>query len=66
MDIVGKKIISHSRPTLGTEEEMAVLEVIRSGEIAQGRKVVEFEKLVANYIGKKLSLIHISEPTRPY
>ncbi len=62
------KIFFHSKPTLGSEEERAVLEVIRSGQIAQGPKVAEFEKLLAEYIGRKfavavssgLSALHLS------
>ena len=36
-------VIPHSRPTLGPEESEAVAGVIKSGMIAQGRKVEEFE-----------------------
>ena len=53
---MGNKIISHSKPTLGKEEEIAVLEVIRSGQISQGKKVAQFEKLMADYIGKKYAV----------
>jgi len=47
------KIISHSKPTLGKEEERAIIELIRSSHIAQGEKVTQFESMMANYIGKK-------------
>lgn len=50
------KIISHSKPTLGKEEEQAVIEVIRSGQITQNSKVVEFENLIANYIKRKYAI----------
>jgi perosamine synthetase len=36
-------IIPHSKPTLGREEAEAVAEVVRSGMVAQGEKVREFE-----------------------
>lgn len=41
---------------MGKEEEQAVLRVIRSGQIAQGPKVCEFESLMAQYIGKKFAI----------
>ena len=50
------RIIPHSKPTLGKEEELAVAEVIRSGNIAQGEKVAEFEQAVADYIGRKYAV----------
>jgi len=53
---MGYKVIYHSKPTIGMEEEEAVLEVIRSGLLAQGPKVLEFENLVASYIGKKYAI----------
>ncbi len=46
-------IIDHSRPTLGKEEEEeeeAVLQVLKTGQIAQGPKVKEFEQLLSCYI----------------
>jgi len=53
---MGDKVIYHSKPTIGTEEEEAVLKVIRSGQLAQGPEVLEFERLVASYIGKKYAI----------
>jgi len=53
---MGNKVIYHSKPTIGIEEEEAVLKVIRSGQLSQGPKVLEFENLVASYIGKKYAI----------
>ena len=50
------RIIPHSKPTLGIEERNAVAEVIRSGNIAQGEKVAEFEQAMAEYIGRKYAV----------
>jgi len=63
-----RKIISHSRPTLGEEEEKAVIEVIRSDHIAQGEKVAQFESMMASCTGEKygvavssgLAALHLS------
>jgi perosamine synthetase len=41
------------RPWLGEEEIQAVAEVIRSGWICQGPKVVEFENALATFVGAK-------------
>ena len=46
-------MIPISKPLLGKEEENLVLEVLRSGKLAQGEKVEEFEKEFAKYIGVK-------------
>jgi dTDP-4-amino-4,6-dideoxygalactose transaminase len=40
-----------SKPTFGEAEKAAVAEVIDSGMVAQGPKVLEFEKQFAEYIG---------------
>jgi perosamine synthetase len=63
-----RKIISHSKPTLGKEEERAIIEPIRNSHIAQGEKVAQFEDMMANYIGEKygvavssgLAALHLS------
>src|ERR1700712_2553388 len=39
------------RPALGEEEALAVAEVVRSGWIAQGPRVAEFEKVFADRVG---------------
>ena len=40
-----------ARPVLGQEEEDAVLEVLRSGQLSLGPKTVEFEELFAARLG---------------
>jgi dTDP-4-amino-4,6-dideoxygalactose transaminase len=46
-------MIPHSRPTLDQTDRSVVAEVMRSGFIAQGEKVQEFEKALASYVGVK-------------
>lgn len=50
------KVIPHSKPTLGKEEEEAVIEVIRSGQIAQGKRVAQFESMMADYVGRRYAI----------
>jgi perosamine synthetase len=45
------KTIPVARPSIGVEEEKAVLDVLRSGWISQGVRVAEFEKRFAEYVG---------------
>lgn len=45
------KTIPVARPSIGVEEEKAVLEVLRSGWVSQGVRVAEFEKRFAEYVG---------------
>ena len=45
------KTIPVARPSIGVDEEKAVLEVLRSGWLAQGARVAEFEKRFAEYVG---------------
>ena len=40
-----------ARPSIGEREELAVLEVLRSGWITQGPRVAEFERAFSAYIG---------------
>ena len=44
------------RPWLGDEEIQAVAEVIRSGWISQGPRVIEFENAVAAFVGTKCAV----------
>jgi perosamine synthetase len=45
-----------TKPWLGEAEELAVLEVLRSGWLVQGPKVAEFEREVAAYVGAKYAV----------
>lgn len=44
-------MIPHNRPTIGEEEIEAVKEVLKSGWVAQGKRVKEFEDLFCWYLG---------------
>ena len=48
-----KKMVNMVKTQIGDEEINAVIEVLRSGMLAQGPKVAEFEKAFADYIGVK-------------
>jgi dTDP-4-amino-4,6-dideoxygalactose transaminase len=48
-----KKMVNMVKTQIGDEEINAVVEVLRSGMLAQGPKVAEFEKAFAEYIGVK-------------
>jgi perosamine synthetase len=50
---VPKTTIPVARPFVGSEEETAVLEVLRSGWLSQGPRVAEFEKQFAEFVGAK-------------
>lgn len=45
-------VIPHSRPSLGEAEAQAVANVIRAGLLAQGEKVVKFERALAKMTGQ--------------
>jgi perosamine synthetase len=45
-----------AKPLMGSEEEAAVLAVLRSGQIAQGERVREFEEHFAAAIGAKFAV----------
>jgi dTDP-4-amino-4,6-dideoxygalactose transaminase len=40
-----------ARPSFGSAEERAILEVLRSGWVSQGPRVAEFERRFAEYVG---------------
>jgi dTDP-4-amino-4,6-dideoxygalactose transaminase len=47
------RVIPVARPLVGAEEEAAVLEVLRSGQLAEGPKVKAFEAEFAAYVGAR-------------
>jgi dTDP-4-amino-4,6-dideoxygalactose transaminase len=61
-------VIRHSRPTIAPEDVEAVADVLRSGDLAQGERVEEFETAVARYLGRRgavatssgLSALHLA------
>jgi dTDP-4-amino-4,6-dideoxygalactose transaminase len=46
-------VIALARPVLGAEEEQAVIEVLRSGQLSLGPKAPEFERLFAQRVGAR-------------
>lgn len=48
---VAARSVPVARPSFGALEESAVVEVLRSGWVAQGPKVAEFERAFAAYVG---------------
>lgn len=44
-------LITHSRPTLDNHDVRAVSKVVRSGRLAQGARVEEFERRMAAFVG---------------
>jgi perosamine synthetase len=51
-----KKIINISKPIIGKEEIKAVVNVLKSGMIAQGEKVAEFERNFAQFCGTRYAV----------
>lgn len=49
-------MIPIAKPLVGKEEEKAVIEVLRSGKLAQGEKVEEFEEAFAKYCRTKYAV----------
>ena len=49
-------MINVAKPLIGDEEVRAVEEVLRSGMLAQGKKVAEFEDRFSQFIGSKYSV----------
>ena len=52
-----KIVIPIAKPLIGDEEIEEVVKVLKSGFIAQGPKVAEFEEKFAEYIGVKHDLV---------
>jgi dTDP-4-amino-4,6-dideoxygalactose transaminase len=52
-----------SKPTFGEDEKKAVADVLDSGMVAQGPKVLEFEKNFAEYIGSNHAIASSSGTT---
>lgn len=50
-------MINISKPIVGEEEIDAVVDVLKSGQLAEGQKVYEFEKMFADYCGVKYALM---------
>jgi perosamine synthetase len=50
-----EEVIPLARPVLGAEEELALAEVLRSGQLSLGPRVGEFERLFAAHVGAPLA-----------
>ena len=46
-------MISHSKPTLDQDDYRGVLDVLKSGHLVQGEKVVKFEEELSSFVGVK-------------
>ena len=46
-----KDMIRHNKPTIGAKEVAATAKVLRSGWLAQGERVAEFEDALCTYVG---------------
>lgn len=53
MTTVERSFISVARPLIGGEEKRAVMQVLDSGQLAQGSRTEAFEQAFASYIGTK-------------
>jgi dTDP-4-amino-4,6-dideoxygalactose transaminase len=49
-------MISIAKPLIGEEEKAAVMEVLGSGQLAQGRRVREFEERFAAWVGARYAV----------
>ena len=56
MDKMNIKKIQQFEPHLGEEEKQQLIEVIDSGWITEAKKTREFEKIFAEYVGKKYAV----------
>jgi len=54
-DRAGQQQIPLARPVLGEQEEHAVIEVLRSGQLSLGPRLAEFERLFAAHVGAPLA-----------
>lgn len=59
-------MIQISKPLLGEEEQRAVWDVMKSGQLAQGKKVEEFEQHFARYVGTKHAIATSNGTTALY
>ena len=65
-------MIKYGQQDITSDDIDAVTKVLTSDNLTQGPVVPFFEENIANLVGSNyavaanLSLIHISEPTRPY
>jgi perosamine synthetase len=48
---VSEQVVPLARPVLGAEEERAVVDVLRSGQLSLGPRVQEFEQSFAEHVG---------------
>ena len=62
----GALLIPIARPQLGLEEETAVLEVMRSGALAQGARVKAFEDAFADTMGARFAIATSNGTTALY
>lgn len=53
MTVTGRPFIPVAKPLVGEEEKRAVLEVLDSGQLAQGARTAAFEGAFAAYVGTK-------------
>ena len=63
METAVEPYIPIARPQLGSEEEAAVLEVLRSGQLVQGRRVAAFETAFAGETGATFAIATSSGST---
>jgi len=59
-------VIQISKPLLGEEEQRAVWDVMKSGQLVQGKKVEEFERRFAQYVGTKHAIATSNGTTALY
>jgi perosamine synthetase len=59
-------VIPIARPQLGVEEEIAVLDVMRSGALAQGARVRDFEEAFAQTMGARFAVATSNGTTALY